>query len=193
MKTKIVLAIFFALIYIGCSKKENDPEPVIENVDGIVEINYTLNHIYKMASNQIAIWIEDYNGNYIRSIFATNFTADGGYVLRPESLPVWIAKSDWKNASKEEIDAVSGATQSAGNKYAIWDCKDSIGSPVKQGYYKYVIEGNVFWGSRVIYTGIIKLGSEKYQSTANAEYFSTTAEKADSLIKNVKATYTPKP
>lgn len=35
---------------------------------GSVTIKYNLSYIRKLASNQVAVWIEDFNGNYIPKI-----------------------------------------------------------------------------------------------------------------------------
>jgi len=63
------------------------------------------------AEPQIAVWLEDENGRYLKTIYITaKYSSQGfwGNKTRPESLPVWKAKYD---SSKEEtIDAVSKAT-----------------------------------------------------------------------------------
>jgi hypothetical protein len=48
---------------------------------GTVTIEYTLHRISRMASNQLAVRIEDTRGECVASIFATSFTADGGYKI----------------------------------------------------------------------------------------------------------------
>ncbi|AJA48443.1 hypothetical protein CPAST_c23730 [Clostridium pasteurianum DSM 525 = ATCC 6013] len=163
-----------------------------EQSPGSVKIKYNLSYIRKLASNQVAVWIEDSNGNYIRSIYASNYTASGGYKQRSEALTEWIKKSKWENASKSEIDTVSSATQSPGNITLIWDCKDTKGSAVKPGKYVYKIEGNIYWGSRVLYSGEIEVGNSENDSTAKANYINKDSKNNDTLIKNVSAEYTPK-
>jgi hypothetical protein len=163
---------------------------VSDRSPGSVTITYTLSHIPKIASNQIAVWIEDESGNYVRTLYATRFTASGGYKQRPESIPLWIKTSDWENASKNEVDAVTGATQKPGVITLIWDCKDKDGQPVKPGKYVYIIEGNMYWNDRVVWRGEIEVGNEENTSLAKAEYIPQTAKDSGILIENVSAVFT---
>ncbi|AGK97021.1 DUF2271 domain-containing protein [Clostridium pasteurianum] len=163
-----------------------------EQTPGSVKIKYNLNYIRKLASNQVAVWIEDSQGNYIKSLYASKYTADGGYKQRPEALTEWISKSGWKNATKNEIDTVSGATQNPGNINLTWDCKDEKGAAVKPGKYIYIVEGNIYWGSRVLYKGDIEIGNSENTSNAKANYINKDSSNNDTLIKNVSAEFTPK-
>ena len=86
-----------------------------------VSITYTWSRIQSHGSNQIAVWIEDPMGNHICTLFATRFTTSGGYVKRPLSLSEWTEKFDLKNSSREEVDAVSGATPQSGKQILIWN------------------------------------------------------------------------
>jgi hypothetical protein len=83
---------------------------------------------------QYAIWVEDENGNYVRTIFVTHKAAAQGWVAspgekvpeggirRPEALPVWshhrgIQYADGRfmpTRTSPAADAVSGATSKAG-------------------------------------------------------------------------------
>lgn len=163
-----------------------------EQTPGSVQIKYNLSYINKIASNQVAVWIEDPQGKYVRSLYASKFTADGGYKQRSESLTEWVKKSGWKNATKNEIDTVSGATQGPGNINLTWDCKDEKGAAVKPGKYVYIVEGNIYWENRVLYKGEIDIGNSQNKSTAKVSYVNKDSKNNDTLIKNVSAEFTPK-
>ena len=62
------------------------------NVGG-VEISFIYEKISGSASNQFAIWIEDMGGNHIRTLYATKWTARGGYKSRPDSIPIWVPEN----------------------------------------------------------------------------------------------------
>lgn len=183
-----------ALTNNGAKTSENKSYINSSNEQGLgsVKINYDLSYIRKLASNQVAVWIEDSNGNYIRSIYASKYTASGGYKQRSEALTEWVKKSKWESASNNEVDTVSGATQSPGVITLTWDCKDTTGAAVKPGKYIYKIEGNIYWGSRVLYSGEIEVGNSENNSTAKANYINKDSKNNDTLIKNVSAEYTPK-
>jgi len=61
---------------------------------------------------QLAVWIEDKQGNYVSTITATGKSVKNNWISapkegRPEALPVWNHK---RHNSSEEIDIVSSAT-----------------------------------------------------------------------------------
>lgn len=67
------------------------------------------------ASNQFAVWIEDSEGNIVKTIAVTDFTAQGGYDKREDALPKWVKAADPAKSAAEQIDAVSSATPAIGN------------------------------------------------------------------------------
>ena len=156
-----------------------------------VKIRYFLHLQPRMASNQIAVWIEDEDGNYIKTVFATRYTAQGGYDHRPLSLPHWREASDWDNASHHYVDAVSAATPLSGNHTAVWDCTDDQGLPVSPGTYVYKVEGNIFWENMVIWSGQISIGETPDSSEAEPEYIPERAHRKGILLENVRAEFVP--
>jgi len=185
---KFLLKIIFMLIFICIA---SIPLSSGKEISGTVTISYVLHKIPTMASNQIAVWIEDEDGSYVKTLYATQFTARGGFKKRTQSLPEWIKKSEWENRSQAEIDAVSGATQQAGMNELLWDLTDSAGKKVAAGTYVYKIEGIIYWENRVIWQGRINVGGEENTSMAQATYFPQDANKRGILLEQVKAVYTP--
>ncbi len=170
--------------------------------NGYVKIKYNLNRYSIIASNQIVIWIKDANGKYIDTVYATKFMARGGYKNREDCCPIWISESNWINASNNEIDAVSGATQKSGIQEVTWDCMDKNGNMVPAGIYIYQIEANIYWDERILFTGKIEIGNNKNSSKPTIKYFHTkfndkkeTAEKSikkyGNIIEDVEATFYP--
>ena len=157
-----------------------------------VKISFFLHLQPRMASNQIAVWIEDKDGNYIKTVFATSYTAQGGYQKRPLSLPHWRDASDWEKVSQHYVDAVSGATPLSGNHTIVWDCTDDQGMLVPPGTYLYKVEGNIFWENMVIWSGEISIGAARGSSEAEPEYIPERAHRKGILLENVRAEYIPK-
>jgi hypothetical protein len=159
---------------------------------GQVEISFTYTHVSIIASNQYALWIENSEGVYIKTLFATHFTAAGGWKTRPDSLPVWVSKSGISTGSTSSavVDAFTGATPKSGHQTYIWDCKDENGQPVPAGQYHFIVEGTVHWQDGVMYDGIITVGGEENTAQPDAQY---TTENAKTLIMitDVKVVYKP--
>ena len=65
---------------------------------------------------QVAVWLEDEEGNYIRTLYVTERASHKSWIFspkegRPESLPVWYGAS--KNGSTSDKEAASPSTASA--------------------------------------------------------------------------------
>lgn len=158
---------------------------------GLVGIHYQLFHLNQLASNQIAIWIEDEKGNYVTTIRASSFTAGGGYKIRPESLPEWRKAANWSHASQQEVRKVRLAEQPAGQHFVYWDCADASGKAVKPGTYVYKVEGNIYWANRVVFTGKINVGKNPGANTAAVQFKPANAKSNGRLLANVNATFDP--
>ena len=157
-----------------------------------VEIAYKLDRIGGIASNQLAVWIEDEAGAHVRTLFATDFTArKKGFQRRAQSLPTWVKTAGIASWAQPQIDAVSGATQKPGNIGLAWDCTDARGQRVSDGVYVYRVEGNIKWDNTVLWTGRIRVGGQPDSSQAEARYQPDGAEKKGTLVSDVRAAFRP--
>ncbi|MFC4009338.1 DUF2271 domain-containing protein [Nonomuraea purpurea] len=166
------------------------PEPAVETL-GLVRVDYRLTRLPQHASNQLAVWIEDEHGRYVRTLFATSYTANGGYVRRPMSLPLWRETSGWESASETEIRRASRPAQDSGEQSLYWDGTDREGRAVPAGRYVYRVEGNLLWENRVLFTGTITLGEAEDSSQARVEYLPASARAESGMIENVRASFQP--
>jgi hypothetical protein len=167
MKTTIT---FIAAVFlISCASQKNIQGPIEtistspEIVNTKLEFNLTVGKYHNHPS--FAIWIEDLEGNYIETLYVTQYFAKGvfghgevqkgkwknepGEVRRPAALPYWSHKRNIK--AKDGLyapepktavpDALSGATPK-GN--FILNTGSKIGSDEK---FKVFIEINQAWDS----------------------------------------------
>ncbi len=161
---------------------------------GTVAVSYTLFHLDRRGSNQVAVWIETQAGAYVKTLFATRFmAARRGFKLRPQCAPEWVKAAGVARMSQEELDAVSGATQPPGRAIVSWDCTDSAGRAVSAGTYVYKVEGNISMEKRVLWTGRITVGARQDASLATPAFIPEDAKDAGVLLRYVGATYTPGP
>ena len=81
---------------------------------------------------QTAVWIEDAQGNFVKSIYVSGFSANvkENQVVLPE----------WAGASKFQVDAVTSASISAGQHTYVWDLTTTNGNQVQDGKYIIKIE-----------------------------------------------------
>jgi hypothetical protein len=160
-----------------------------KNQEKNVIITYTWSRIQSYGSNQIAVWIEDIKGNHICTLFATRFTATGGYVKRPISLSEWTAKFDLKNASKEEVDAITGATPQSGKQTFIWNGKDKSGKAFPSGTYIVRMEANIHDADKMFFKGEIKIGGSDQKTVGEITYSSPNLASGNVLFKDVLVEY----
>ena len=156
-----------------------------------VQIIFEFSRQSMIASNQFAVWIEDMDGNIIKTVFVTNFTGEGGYNIRKNSLPIWVKKAKPETMDEEKIDAITGATPKSDTLTYIWDCTDLSGKPVSAGEYRFFVEGTLQWEDSVLFTGMIPIGGEEITVRAKAIY-STDDSIYKNMLQNVSATYVKK-
>jgi hypothetical protein len=154
-----------------------------------VLITYTWNRIQTHGSNQLAVWIEDPKGNHICTLVATRFTTSGGYAKRPLSLSEWTAKFNLKNASKEEVDAVTCATPQSGQQTITWNCKDKSGKALPAGIYIVRMEANIHDADKMFFKGNIRIGGNAQYTIGEITYSSPNLASGDVLFTNVMVEY----
>jgi hypothetical protein len=155
---------------------------------GKVEVNFTYTKQSGSGSNQFAVWIEDAQGRYVKTLYATRFTAGGGWQRRELSLAQWVKQSNLAGMNKAQVDAVTGATPKSGALRYVWDGTDNTGKALAAGEYRILVEAALRNENSVIYTAVINLGEKGRTVTAQARYSGgSTAERG--MIGPVTVTY----
>lgn len=158
---------------------------------GTVTVSYDLHRMPTIASNQMAVWIEDGDGKFVKTLYVTWFTGKGGYERRPDCLPLWRKSAGVDGPPTAEVDAVTRATQHPGRHSLVWDCTDDAGRPVAPGKYIYKVEGTLFWTKEILWTGEIAVGDRPSVSRAIASYLPPATQGGDPMIVEVTAAFTP--
>ena len=149
---------------------------------GEVVVTFNYERQSGSASNQYAIWVEDMDGKYINTLFATKWTADGGFKSRPDSIAIWVAKSDIAAMPDYYADAISGATpRASGSQSYAWNLKDINGDTVPPGEYKVFVEGTLRWKNYVLYCGVITIGDITVAVESDAEFVYEASDKQSAL------------
>jgi hypothetical protein len=178
---KFLIVILTVLVLTGAVVQQAEAQ----QSSATLELTFTFTRQSGAASNQFAAWIEDTEGKYIKTLYVTRWTANGGYSRRPSSIPVWVRQSDLSKMTKTQIDAVSGATPQTGNVTCTWDGADSRGAALPTGDYVLVLEGTLRWENQVYYRVPITLGKGTMTPIINVEYVgNAAAERA--MIRDVK-------
>ena len=150
-------------------------------VSGEIVVTFDYEKQSGSASNQYAVWVEDMDGQLIKTLYATRWTADGGFKTRPDSIALWVEKSDLASLTKTDVDAISGATPQTGTQTYTWDLTDANGDTVLPGEYKVLVEGTLRWKNYVLYTGAINVNDTATTVQADAEFVYETSERYAAL------------
>ena len=164
---KLLFVFLLTGFALSCVVSQQSPQQTSQKA---AELTFLFTRQSGSASNQFAVWVEDAQGKHIKTLYATRWTANGGWSRRPTSIPIWVRQSDLSNMSKAQIDAVSGATPRTGPLTYVWDGTDSRGAAVPAGNYELILEGTLRWEDQVLYRIPIRPGQGPSVPQARAEY-----------------------
>ena len=171
MKKVFLVLVLTSLTLSSCSGTKQTRQTTEDlQQDKVVELTFDFTRQSGHATNQFAVWIEDENGRHVKTIYATRFTANGGWRRRPDSIPNWVSRSDLSSMAKDQTDAVSGATPRTGTQKFIWDGTDNKSITVPAGDYTLYLEGTLRWENQVIYRIPIQFGRGDALAEVNVEY-----------------------
>jgi hypothetical protein len=158
---------------------------------GTVEISFTYTRQGGVGSNQFALWITDAQGNHVKTLYATRFTASGGYAKRPQSIPDWVKQSGLANMSKAQVDAFTAATPrgTSALRYR-WDGTNQAGEAVPPGEYRVLLEASLRLENRVLYSATVQLGASSGPVEVQPRYFGDDT-KVRAMISDVKVSFMP--
>ena len=190
MKKLFLLFSVMAVLSFGCSMFGMGGS---KTAAGKVTVSFTWTRIPGPGSNQVAVWIENEKGVFVKTIFVTDYTTRRqGWKVRQRSLVNWVKAADLKNKAQADIDAMAGATPKAGRMSLVWDLTDAAGKPVPTGTYLYRTEGCLHDENNVLWTGRIRVGGGRKESLATCTYYPEGADKLGrTLISDVSAVYEP--
>ena len=163
---------------------------------GDLEISFNYDKKSGAGSNQYAVWIENAQGQVVKTLFVTQFTSKGrsrggakaerGYTFRPTCMPTWVKHVDAPNLSDEQMDAFTGATPaSSGVQTFTWDFTDQAGRPVPDGEYRFYVEATYNGPSIVTYSGTVSKGQKAGDLEFTTEYVEESEDRKD-MISDVR-------
>ena len=186
MKHKMMVMALALLLFLTACAQTAPPEPPPEPQPGTLAISFNYQKQSGSASNQFAVWIEDLDGNLVKTLYAAKYTAAGGYKVREDSLKVWVAKA----MGVTDFDAVAGATPKSGPVRYVWDLTDEGGKAVAPGVYVFNVEGTLRWKDYVLFTGEIAVGGADALAIAEASFFTEKGSAPErGMLTNVRAEY----
>jgi len=118
--------------------------PAIQHFDAtqyqkpFISIDFVLGFRDELAP-QTAVWIEDTNGKFIKTVYVSGFS---GFAKEMQAnLSEWAESSNFK-----DVDGVTGASIDVGHHIYVWDLNDHQSIKVKTGEYIIKVEA-AYWPS----------------------------------------------
>ena len=167
MKQTLFSAVFIA-VSLTAIFAEGNAQPASKS-GSHAEVSFTFTHQFGFASNQFAVWVEDAGGKLVKTLYATRFTATGGFKKRPSSIPLWVKQAALEKLGKQEVDALTGATPKTGGLVYTWDGTNQAGAAVPAGEYHVFLEATLRNDNRVLYSATVKIDSTGLDSKALAD------------------------
>lgn len=147
---------------------------------------------------QFAIWLEDTEGNYVRTLYVTERASQKNWMMspkegRPESLPVWYHASKYEPAknisSNVKLDAVTSATPKGG---IVFDAKLDDKAYVLKAEFNTSFDYNESYTKKnsgvngqpsVVYEALLPAGFDKSSEEIRLKFSGTGAlDGADGLL-----------
>ena len=176
--------VLLAAAFLSCPVSGFAAEPA----EGTLEITYAFAGAEGIEpSYQIAIWLEKENGEFVKTLFISEYLAYGGF-NDPTICPAWTTIAGWDKATEAEYDAVSKPTPPIGSHTLKINCKER---GIEPGTYVYAAQVHIVESFNISYRGKIALGEEATDDNAIASYTPGKHEKADKVIHSVSAKYIP--
>lgn len=199
MKKQSILIYIILILCIGilggCASgtKEDEADYLLSGQQDVtgrrVEFIFEYEEQSTMGSNQLAIWIEDEEGQFVDTVYASQWTALGGYEMREMSLANWVRQANPSSLSQTQLDAISSATPKSGVYKVVWDCADSTGLDCT-GTYFYVVEGSTYMEEYVLFQGEMTLGATALEERPDSE-FSVAEPQNKNMLTGVIVRYYP--
>ncbi len=161
--------------------------PAAGEVTGELSVSFVVNRF----PVQMALWVEDAAGNYMRTLYVSRFEARAGYGRK--ILPQWVDVSGGARAADpgEDVDAVTSATLKAVPEAVSfsWQMKDWKGEALAPSAYLVRLECD---GKRgvIAWTARIELGDQPAEATASPEP-APAADGSNQYVEDMKVRFTP--
>jgi hypothetical protein len=173
----------------GTAQSQADPTPVsAQPADGTLEIFFLFNKAEGVVpSYQIAIWLEDEEGKYVKTLFVSQYLAGSGLV-HEGICPDWVKQAHWEKVDEAEFDAVTRPTPPMGANAMKFDCQKKA---LRPGMYRFCVQAHINEDYNILYRGKVSLGQDASEGRAEAFYSPKKHPLASEILCDVRAKYVP--
>ncbi len=162
--------------------------PILIKALGTLDVDFYLQYVAEpYPTYQTVVWLEHENGAFIKSLFVSDWLANGGFNSR-YVCSTWSSKAKWSEGGREaHVDAMTGPTPTWGveSQYSF----DLTGRGVGPGLYKCNIETHITGDYNVVYSGDLEIRGENTSAEPSPVFMPEQHQQAGLVLTNVKMQY----
>lgn len=164
-----------AVLFSACAKKQSL---------GTLQVTFTFNQATGDVepSFQTAVWLEDADSHYVKTLFLSEYLSYGGY-NDSTICPAWNSLADWGHAPMKAYDAVTRATPPLGVKFLHFNL-DSLALP--PGAYLCCVQTHIIEDYNILFKNRIDIGRTGNETTFPAIYAPNAYPGAENILADVK-------
>lgn len=189
------LAVILLLVSLTCQAQtavsqtsESGPGETISEAAGKIEVAFVFGSPEGFQpSYQTALWLQDTKGQYVKSLFVSEYLAYGGF-NDPTICPDWIKVANWDKATEADYDAVSRPTPPVGENALSINLKDK---GIPPGTYEYLLEVHLVEKFNILCKGQIEIGNQAAESKPEVSYLPDKYPEAEGVVSSVAVKYLP--
>ncbi len=157
-----------------------------EPASGTLEISFLFNKAEGIVpSYQIAVWLETETGEYVKTLFVSDYLSGGGFGLG-DVCPDWVRQAHWEKAEESEFDAVTHPTPPMGARTLKFDC---LKRGIAPGAYRFCVQAHIVEKYNILYRGTIVVGEHAAESAGEPFYSPGKHPLAADILSDVRARY----
>jgi len=155
---------------------------------GTLEVSFLFNKAEGIVpSYQIAVWLETGTGEYVKTLFVSEYLSGGGFG-HGDVCPDWVKQANWEKAEESEFDAVTRPTPPIGARTLKFDCRKRGIAP---GTYRFCVQAHIVEKYNILYRGTIVVGEQASEAVGEAFYSPEKHPQAADILSDVRARYVP--
>jgi len=167
-----------------------DVQAVGQPAQGTLEISFLFNNAQGVVpSYQLAIWLEDLQGKYVKTLFVSNWLAGAGIGL-DVVCPDWVRQANWDKVEEEEFDATTRPTPPIGSNTLKFNCPER---KIAAGSYRFSVQAHIVENYNILYRGTILIGKDSSEGVGEAFFSPKRHPMASDILNGVRARYLAEP
>jgi hypothetical protein len=171
-----------------CPDLPQDASATTGGAPGTLEVSFAFKKASGMVpSYQIAVWLEDESGKYVKTLFLSEYLSAGGYGL-DYVCPDWVKQAQWDKAPESEYDAVTRPTPKVGSTTLKFD---ALKRGIVPGKYRFCLQVHLVGKLNILHRGEITVGAEAAEAPAEVFYTPERPPEGADVVVAVRARWVP--